>query len=153
MAREANAGLSVPSLQMNEARSQDDAVKRFVRTHLGCSCPEAVFENILRVDNSVIFPSADVVYGIGGRLLVAVFVPQQWRQIQHELEQLVDAGKRYRDQNGYNRVRLVIATNDSNAEAVLGSAFQALSNTDEKIHLHVTELQALPSDEYRHTGE
>jgi hypothetical protein len=147
MARETNARLSVPSLQMNETRSQNDAVKRFVRTHLGCSCPEAVFENIHRVDNSRFFPGADVVYAIGGRLLVAVFVPAQWRQVQDELEQLVNAGKTYRDQHGYNRLRLVIATNDSDAEEVLGSAFQALSNTDEKIHLHVTELQALPSNE------
>ena len=151
MAREANARLSVPSLLMNETRSQDDSVKRFVRTHLGCSCPEAVFEHISQLDNSEIFPSADVVYAIGGRLLVAVFVPQQWRQIRNELEQLVNAGKKYRDQHGYNRLRLVIATNDSNAEAVLDSAFQALSNIDVKIHLHVTELQALPSYEYRQT--
>jgi len=138
---------------MNETRSQDDSVKRFVRTHLGCSCPEAVFKNIQRLDESVVFPSADVVYDIGGRLLVAVFVPKQWRQIQDELEQLVNAGKKYRDQQGYNRLRLVIATNDSNAEEVLGNAFHILSNTDDKIHLHVTELQALPSNEYRQTDQ
>jgi len=138
---------------MNEAPGQSDAVKRFVRTHLGCSCPEAVFKNIQRLDDSVVFPSADVVYAIGGRLLVAVFVPKQWRQLQDELEQLVNAGKKYRDQQGYNRLRLVIATNDSNAEEVLGNAFHILSNTDDKIPLHVTELQALPSNEYRHTDQ
>jgi len=90
------------------------------------------------------FASASTLYEIGGRLFVAVIDPVDWHDITASLDKLVDTGKQYRDQQGYNRFRLVIVTDDDEAVKNLQSAFDALPNIDEKTHLHVLQPQQLP---------
>jgi len=121
-------------------------IKNFVRESLGCTCPDNVFEDIRVADYSTQFTSANIIYEIGGRLIVAVLVPADWRDTARRLGQLVDAGMQYRDQQGYNRFRLVIVTSDDDANNRLQSAFELLVTKDEKIHLHVIRPEVLPFD-------
>jgi len=130
---------------MNDTNHINTAIKSFVRESLGCACPDGVFEKITVTEHSDIFISENTVYEIGGRLLVAVLVPVVWQDMTARLAQLVEAGKQYRDQHGYNRFRLVIVTEDRNAPTCLLSAFDCLPNIDEKTHLHVIKPEALPS--------
>jgi hypothetical protein len=132
---------------MNEASSQNEAIKHFVQSELGCSCPEAVFEHIQRITDFDALPAFNRIYDIGGRLLVAISRPEKWREIGTQLEQWVDAGKEYRDHHGYNRFRLVVVADDSQAAEILHGIFNSLLNADEHIHLHVVEPRVLPADE------
>jgi hypothetical protein len=130
---------------MNEsAASSRQQIKHFVREDLGCTCPDEVFNNIRVTDEGTAFASADAVYDIGGRLIVAVFVPVDWRDIDNRLDQLVAAAVQYRDQQGYNRCRLVIATHSDDAIKQLPAAFCSLPDIDEKVHLHVISPDFLP---------
>ena len=138
---------------MSKLDCHNDAVKRFVRSSLGCTCPDEVFTNIHLIEHAAIFPAAHRLYAIGGRLLVALFIPTNTDDIEVQLEQWVDSGRKYRDQHGYNRLRFVIATDDNNAAETLPGIFNLLSNVDTKTHLHVIKPQALPSDDLRHAVE
>lgn len=144
MAQEVTAVCYAQSFQMNDTRRTDTSIKKFVRQHLGCACPDEVFENITVTEQSGIFSSASTVYEIGGRLFVAVFTPEDWHDMASHLGKLVDAGKQYRDRHGYNRFRLVIATNGHDATKNLQLIFDGLSNIDEKTHLHVITPELLP---------
>lgn len=123
----------------------DDRVTHFVRRTLGCSCPDEVFERIHTVAGPEAFNGLPVDYRIeiGGRLLVAVCVTAPWREVLRALEAVVAAGRRYRDRNGFNRFRLVVAAQRAHeAQAVLQPVFDAAG--DEKTHLHVLTPAALP---------
>ena len=132
---------------MNDTRPADPVIKTFVRERLGCACPDEVFNNIVITDGDRHFDTDTNLYQIGGRLLVAVLMPQDWHQICARLERMVETGKRMRDQHGYNRFRLVIATGDRDADNLLQRAFSDCQNTDDKIHLHVIHPRLLPSHE------
>lgn len=129
---------------MNDTRHTNTVIKNFVRESLGCACPDNVFENITVTERSDIFSAGCTVYEIGGRLFVAVFVPVAWQDMTARLGQLVDAGKQYRDQHGYNRFRLVIVTENNDAEKHLQVAYDSLPNIDGKTHLHVIKPEVLP---------
>ena len=144
MAREVIGTCCVQSLQMNDIKRHNACIKHFVREHLGCACPDEVFANISVTEQSDIFSSASTVYEIGGRLFVAVFVPTDWLDMAGHLGKLVEAGKRFRDQHGYNRFRMVIATEDNDAENGLRRIFNDLPGIDEKTHLHVIKPGLLP---------
>ncbi len=144
MVQEVTAVCYVQSFQMNDTRRKDISIKEFVRQHLGCACPDEVFENITVTEQSGIFSSANTVYEIGGRLFVAVFAPEDWHDMASHLGKLVNAGKQYRDLHGYNRFRLVIATNGHDATTDLQLVFDSLPNIDEKTHLHVITPELLP---------
>jgi hypothetical protein len=131
---------------MSETSSQNNNIERFVRCELGCTCPDEVFANIRLLDSADILQSAHQVYDIGGRLLVVVLLPENWHEIQAEFGRLVDSARKYRDRHDYHRLRLVIATSDNKAAKNLQKKFDSLSNTDEKIHLHVIEPAVLPSN-------
>ena len=139
----------VQSLQMNHIkRNKNTCIKHFVRVHLGCACPDQVFENITVTEQSGIFSSANTIYEIGGRLFVAVFVSADWHDMARHLGKVVDAGKRFRDQHGYNRFRLVIATDNNDAKTSLQKVFENLPGVDEKTHLHVIKPEHLPRPVY-----
>ena len=121
-------------------------IKHFVRETLGCTCPDEVFKQIRQLDQSALFDTADAVYDIGSRLCIAVYVPANWRDLVQKLGQLVAEGMQYRDQHGFNRFRLVIACSDDDAVTQLSQVFEALPETDEKVHLHVIPPSQLPVD-------
>jgi hypothetical protein len=129
---------------MNDIKRDNTSIKHFVREHLGCACPEQVFENITVTEQSGIFSLANTAYEIGGRLFVAVFAPADWHVITLQLDKLVVAGKQFRDRHGYNRFRLVIVTDDGDAEKDLKRVFDDLPGIDEKTHLHVIKPGLAP---------
>ncbi len=137
MVREAIGTCCVQSLQMNDTRHINTCIKHFVREHLGCACPDKVFENITVTEQSELFSSANTLYEIGGRLFVAVIVPADWNDMSIQLGKLVVDGMQFRDQHGYNRFRLVIVTDDDDAEKGLQRIFNDLPGIDNKTHLHV----------------
>ena len=143
MVREAIGTCCVQSLQMNDARLKNTCIKHFVREHLGCTCPDEVFENITVTEQSDIFSSANTVYEIGGRLFVAVIVPGDCNDMSIQLGKLVVDGMQFRDQHGYNRFRLVIVTDDDDAEKGLQRIFNDLPGIDNKTHLHVIKSNIL----------
>ncbi len=144
MVQEVTAMCYVPSSQMNDIKDKNRAIKHFVRASLGCACPDQIFEHIRITEHADMFASASTLYEIGGRLFVTVIDPVDWHDITASLDQLVDTGKQYRDQQGYNRFRLVIVTDDDEAVKNLQSTFDGLPNIDEKTHLHVLKPQQLP---------
>ena len=132
---------------MSDNSTANSVIREFVQKHLGCACPDEVFNSIVITDGSGHFDAESALYEIGGRLLVAVFTPQDWQPVCSGLESLIEQGKRMRDQYGYNRFRLVIATDDRDADKLLQSAFNDCKNADDKIHLHVIHPRLLPSHE------
>jgi hypothetical protein len=135
---------------MTEATTSnsDQAVTRFVRDTLGCGCPDGVFERI-RIDTQPeVFNGLPIDYmiDIGGRLLVAVCTTADWRQLQQALADIVRRAGEYRDRNGFNRFRLVVAAEDTRtAQAALQAQFESvIAHGDEKIHLHVLAPAAMP---------
>lgn len=144
MAREVIGTCCVPSLQMNDIKRKNSSIKHFVREHLGCACPDEVFDEITVTEQSEIFSLKHTVFEIGGRLFVAVFVPADWHVIKMQFGKLVVDGKQFRDQHGYNRFRMVIATEDDDAEKDLQRIFNDLPGIDDKMHLHVIKPDLLP---------
>jgi hypothetical protein len=144
MVREVIGMCCVQSLQMNDSTRMDARIKHFVREHLGCDCPDEVFDRITVTEQPEIFSAKHTAYEIGGRLFVAVFAPADWHEITMQLDKLVFAGKQFRDRHGYNRFRLVIVTDDDNAEKDLHQVFNNLPVIDEKTHLHIIKTGLVP---------
>ena len=132
---------------MSDHRSTNESVRHFIRNSLGCTCPDEVFDTIRISEHTDLFTLENTVYEIGGRLFVAVFTPADWKDIAVQLEQLVEAGKHYRDRHGYNRYRLVVVTDNPEAADKLQLQFKTLSNTDGKTHLHIIKPELLPCND------
>lgn len=135
---------------MNKNSTSNGVIREFVQQQLGCTCPDEVFDSIDISDGSRYFDTECMLYQIGGRLLVVVLTPQDWHQVCAGLEQLIETGKRMRDQHGYNRFRLVIATSDRDAESLLHRMLKNYPNIDDKTHLHVIHPRVLPSHDLVH---
>ncbi|UCB55766.1 MAG: hypothetical protein JSW45_04345 [Thiotrichales bacterium] len=129
---------------MNDQGIENRGVTQFVRGVLGCSCPDKVFEDISVTRQSKLFGITNCVYEIGGRLIVAIVVPQDWQDVEPALGSMVEVGKKYRDRHGFNRFRLVVASDSDEAHQVLTAQFEALPDIDERLHLHVIEPQKIP---------
>ena len=115
-------------------------VKTFVRQVLGCECPDEVFARIDCQCNIVL--NNDIVLrnkiNIGNRLLIYVVEVNTSDFLKNILATLVTTGINERDEKGFNRFRLVIATDKldkikDKAEKI----FKALENKDAKVHLHI----------------
>ena len=61
--------------------------------------------------------------------------------IQQHLGAIVSAGKKERDEQGLNRLRLVVVTDDAAEKESLIRRFNELKDKDEKIHLHVIKKE------------
>lgn len=133
---------------MTEQAASDAIITHFVRHTLGCGCPDEVFERIHIDTQPEVFNGLPIGYliDIGGRLLVAVCATADWRQLQQRLADIVCRAGEYRDRNGYNRFRLVVAAEDTReAQAVLQPEFDAvIADGDDRMHLHVLTPAALP---------
>ena len=113
----------------------DENVKGFVRNVLGCDCAEEVFSHIenehdksaagIRLKNKI---------NVGNRLLVYVVEPGD---LAKEMPALIRAGKDERDARGFNRFRLVLASDDGGMKKRAFTMFKGLPGIDEKVHLHV----------------
>ena len=129
---------------MNPADRQ--SIEHFVRTTLGCKCPDEVFESI------VIEPapkSRDALLCtrlvIGNRLLIHVFEAPSVNATAAAVSKLVTQGRIERDDKHYNRFRLVIAS--AHPTQLLDDArtsFASVAGDDPRAHLHVLATDQLP---------
>ena len=123
-----------------------EKIKTFVKHTLGCACPEEVFKHIdckqnIKLNDDI---SLNSKINIGNRLLIYVVEADNQNFITINLPLLVHAGKKERDSSGFNRLRLVIATDKMDGiKEITNSVFQAIGNRDEKIHLHIIHKKDL----------
>ena len=122
-------------------------VTRFVREVIGCNCPDEVFRRIeIRLGSSAIRScSADRELRIGGRLLIVV-TSEPETELSSHLAEVIAEGKRARDDSKLNRFRLVVQTDNAAEEREkLLQAFEAVSDKDERTHMHVLQRGEVPS--------
>ena len=116
------------------------AIQTFVTETLGCRCPESVFEQIDYDEKSTI-PGLDTPLRrllIGHRLLIYILECDDATALHTFLPRLVERGKAERDRNGYNRLRVVVATDQPQSiQHAAEMLFSRLDHVDEKVHLHV----------------
>lgn len=116
-------------------------MKTFIQQTLGCGCPEPVFDSMLTdIITIAAWPSLPITrLLIGQRLLVyCVRLDQASGAL---LSALAVHGRRERDENGYNRVRLVIfSTQPDHDGPMLMTLFPAIQGDDERIYLHVMSI-------------
>jgi hypothetical protein len=121
-------------------------LRQFVREQLGCGCPETVLQNIR------LSPRADATCGfeltgeldVGGRLLVIAchLVDEDSGSVAGLIERAVGE----RDRRGFNRVRLVVTTQNPIAlQPRIARPFETATQGDDRVHLHVLETGAVPS--------
>ncbi len=121
-------------------------IKTFVRQTLGCGCPEEVFNHIgyqanIKLDNNILISSK---INIGNRLLIYVVEINNQDFIRRTLPNLVEIGKKERDSSGFNRFRLVLATNKLNKIKEVADVTFKTIDKDEKIHLHIIPKNDIP---------
>jgi hypothetical protein len=112
-----------------EALAGREKVERLAQGRLGCGCPAEVFERITR--RRVSDPNLPEVFEIeiGGRLLVHLAAADPADRA--VVEALLERGRRWRDDRGLNRFRLVlIGPGDAPDVSTLLAG-------DDRLHLHV----------------
>ena len=123
-----------------------DSIEHFVRGTLGCGCPDEVFQDVV-IDRlpAVAGRPAIVQLLVGSRLLIHVVAPPEGAAVNGWIEQLVSSGRAARDRHGYNRFRLVIASQGLPASArEIRDRFVRATVGDEKAHLHFVGSNQLP---------
>ncbi len=116
-----------------------EQIKQFVRDTLGCTCPDEVLEHIdcragVKVSDDV---ALDYEINVGNRLLIFLVTVDDADSLKPLVSQLVREGTKKRNQENFNRFRLVLLTQrptDVTEEAF--AIFQSLG-ADGKVHLHV----------------
>lgn len=110
--------------------------RRFVREGLGCSCPEEVLDRI-GIDAG---DPALTRLRVGGRLLVHLIACPAWADPAPILPRRLAAGVAERDAGGFNRFRLVLATEEPARLRPAAEAAFASLGMDARTHLHVVTL-------------
>jgi len=129
---------------MNPADRQ--STERFVRTTLGCKCPDEVFQSIA-VERTPT-PQATTQYirlVIGNRLLIYIHETQSAKATTAAVSNLAKQGLSERDAKHYNRFRLVIVS--AHPTQLLDDArasFASVAGDDQRAHLHVLATDQLP---------
>jgi len=125
-----------------------NSIEHFVRTTLGCQCPDEVFRSV-SIDQ---LRTADDAIGytrllVGNRLLIYILDAAAVRLADGALADLVGRGCRERNEHGYNRFRLVIACDEPASEdTAVQHAFDDASGSDERAHLHCLPRALLPAE-------
>lgn len=116
-------------------------VKAFIRKTLGCDCDESVFkhiENERNVEAGGIKLRNHI--NVGGRLLVYIVDAEGPSFIRSHLADLLEAGRKERDDRNFNRFRLVlVAASDSQVRLEVNRALKLSKAVDEKVHVHILE--------------
>jgi len=128
---------------MNPADRQ--SIEHFVRTTLGCKCPDEVFDSItiLRAPTpTVATPHTRLV--IGNRLLIDV-VEAQTAKATASATRPARKGRAERDAKQYTRYRLVVAS-DYPIELLSAAktSFASVAGDDNHAHLHILATDQLP---------
>ena len=124
------------------------SIKHFIKDQLGCGCPDQVFLSIRITHQPGCFDGLPVesLLEVGGRLLVAIVEQGNWRELGNHLKEIIHEGKSFRDDNGFNRFRLVIPTEDEETRRIIQRVYDSLASKDEKIHIHFVTLNEIPDE-------
>jgi hypothetical protein len=113
-----------------------ERIKAFVQDVLGCGCAEEVFKVIELSQEK----KGDVSYdriNIGNRLLVYIIRADDPGFVGEELPGMLFAGLKERDDGGFNRFRLVLASDAHSAGLAAMNAYKKTGLADERLFLHV----------------
>ena len=125
-------------------------LKNFIRSTLGCGCPEDVLEWI-QCTHTELDQKEDTRItrlDVGGRLLVYVLEIEgpNWRA-EETLPAVVAAATVDRATSCFNRLRVVVAIDDPDGmRPRMEQIFSGTAPADEKVHLHVVSSTDLPFD-------
>ena len=127
---------------------ETQALKFFVRDGLGCGCPDKVFSFIQIKKKPDVFRGLPIDYlvTVGDRLLVAICLSERLNNgMGADIKESLAAGKQLRDRAGFNRFRLVVASEDADSIApTIQEQFSGLTGLDDRVHLHVVRPSVLP---------
>lgn len=124
------------------------SIEHFVRTTLGCKCPDEVFESIAiehASTHDAALPYTRLV--VGDRLLIYIHETQPAEASPATVSKLAQQGLSERDANRYNRYRLVIVS--AHPTQLLDDArtsFASVVGNDQRAHLHVLATDQLPHE-------
>ena len=124
------------------------SIKDFIKDQLGCGCPDQVFLSIRITQQPGYFDGLPVesLLEVGGRLLVAIGKQCDWRGLSNNLEKIIHTGISFRDDNGFNRFRLVIPTEDEETRRIIQRDYDSLTRKDDKTHIHFVAPSELPGE-------
>jgi len=117
-------------------------LQRFVRSTLGCKCPDDVFQSVTidRCDHQMRLV-------IGNRLLIYVMETTLEPPAAKTVSRLVEQGLADRNSQRLNRFRLVVACPQPSPDlASAKAAFAAVAGDDDRAHLHVVCTDELPAE-------
>jgi hypothetical protein len=126
--------------------TDNKAITEFVRNTLGCTCPEEVFKyidcrSIVNIDENI-EPAYEI--NIGNRLLIFAAAIDEVDSLRSAIPKLVRAGIKKRDENKFNRFRLVLLTAPEIDIAEQASEIFSSLAADDKVHLHVINKDDFP---------
>ena len=111
-------------------------IQPFVRQVLGCQCPAEVFEKIEVSDTSLCGLDFQRIL-IGERLMVCLLSCPLGEHGKDNFPALVEALRVERDNNGWNRVRIVLMESEGDScDGELTTLFERVAAGDGKLHLH-----------------
>ena len=126
--------------------TDNKAITEFVRKTLGCNCPEEVFKyidcrTVVNIDENI-----ELAYeiNIGNRLLIFAARIDEVDSLRSAIPKLVRAGIKKRDENKFNRFRLVLLTAPEIDIAEQTSEIFSSLAADDKVHLHVINKDDFP---------
>ena len=127
---------------------QTSRLRTFIRSTLGCGCPDEVLQRIDCTHTSVNDEQDTRLsrIDVGGQLLVYVLhASGNPNQVAAALPAIVAAGLVERDGAGFNRLRIVVAADDPTAlRPTAERAFSESAPVDDLLHLHVVRVGELP---------
>ncbi len=120
-------------------------IKTFVQKTLGCGCPEEVFQYIeCRSDTALDDFVVRNWINIGNRLLVYVVEADNSGSVKQMLPVLIAAGRKERDEKGFNRLRIVLAVDDIDEVKRIATDIFNNADKDDKVHLHIILKKNIP---------
>jgi hypothetical protein len=120
-------------------------IKTFVQKTLGCGCPEEVFQYIeCRSDTALDGYLLRNRINIGNRLLVYVVEADSSDSLNKMLPVLIAAGRKERDEKGFNRLRIVLAADDIDEVSRVATSIFNNADKDDKVHLHTILKKDIP---------
>jgi hypothetical protein len=125
-------------------------LRTFIRSTLGCACPDEVLEWI-HCTHTDLDQTLDIKLtriDVGGRLLVYVLATEDsGRSAEDALPAVIAAATVDRASGCFNRLRIVVATDDPESlRPRLERRFRESAPLDDRLHLHVVQPSELPFD-------
>ena len=127
---------------------QTARLRSFIRSTLGCGCPDDVLEWI-QCTHTELTPNEDsriTRLDVGGQLLVYVLeIDGPDRRAEEALPAVVATATVDRATGCFNRLRVVVAIDDpEEMKPGIERCFEGCAPADDKVHLHVVRTTDLP---------